>query len=198
VRAVSTAFRVATSHEPAWLCAAPSSTRSRAMSTWKRIALRLTLGAVAIVGLLLVATTSAFADGAGATHFSQDFDDVTQTFVPPDPMATNPCTGVPGTLMLTFSGFVHITINKAQDGWDTGNMHGDFSFVPSDQAQPSYAGHFASWFGDSFNRNNSVSHFTLNVHGTGTDGSTLALHEAGHFSTNADGTVTVVFDKATC
>jgi hypothetical protein len=168
------------------------------VSTWKRIAFRLTLGAVASVGLLFAVATTVFADGAGATHFSQDFDHVTQTFVPPDPMASNPCTGVPGTLTLTYSGFIHVTINKAQDGWDTGNMHGDFSFVASDQTQPSYAGHFASWFGDSFNQNNSVSHFTLNVHGTGSDGSNLTLHENGHVSTNANGTVTVVFDKATC
>ena len=168
------------------------------MRTWQRVALRTTLGTVAAVGLLLAVTTGAFAYGNGATHYSQDWDNVTQTFVPPDRMATNPCTRALGTLTLTYSGFVHVTVNNAGDEWDTGNMHGDFSFVPNDQTQPSYAGHFASWFGDSFNRNNSVSHFTLNIHGTGSDGSTLDFHENGHFSTNADGTVTVAFDNATC
>lgn len=168
------------------------------MRTWQRLALSTTLGTIAVVGLLLAVATSAFADGTGAIHYSQDWDNVTQSFVPPNPMAANPCTGAPGTLSLTYSGFVHITVNKAGDEWDTGNMHGDFSFAPNNTTQPTYTGHFASWFGDSFNRNNSVSHFILNIHGTGSDGSTLDFHENGHFSTNADGTVTVAFDKATC
>ena len=168
------------------------------MRTWQRLALSTTLGTIAVVGLILAVATSAFADGNGAIHYAQDWDNVTQSFVPPNPMAANPCTGAPGTLTLTYTGFVHITVNNAGDEWDTGNMHGNFSFAPNDITQSTYTGHFASWFGDSFNRNNSVSHFILNLHGTGSDGSTLDFHENGHFSTNADGTVTVAFDKATC
>jgi hypothetical protein len=168
------------------------------MSTWQRVALRTTLGAAVVVGLLLAFSASAFADGSGATHYSQDFDNVTQTYVPPDPMASNPCSGAPGTLTLTYSGFVHVTINKAQDEWDTGNLHGDFSFAPNDSTQPSYAGHFANWFGDSFNQNNSVSHFTLNLHGTGSDGSTLDFHQNGHVNVDANGAITLMFDHATC
>jgi hypothetical protein len=168
------------------------------MRTWQRVALLTTLGTVAVAGLLFAFAASAFADGAGTIHFAQDFDHVTQTFVPPNPMASNPCTGVPGTLTLTYSGFFHVTVNKAGDEWDTGNMHGDFAFAPTDQTQPSYTGNFVSWFGDSFNRNNGVLHFILNLHGTGSDGSTLDFHMTFHISTNADGTITVMFDKASC
>ena len=168
------------------------------MRPWQRVALLTTLGTVAVVGLVFAVTTSAFADGAGATHYSQDYDNVTQTFVPPDPMATNPCSGAPGTLTITYSGFAHVTVNKAGDEWDTGNLHGDFSFVPNDSTLPTYTGHFQQWFGDSFNRNNSVSHFTFNIHGTGSDGSTLDFHQNAHLNINTDGTISLMFDHMTC
>jgi hypothetical protein len=167
------------------------------MRTWHRLALRSALVSVAVVGLLLTATASAFADGNGATTFTQHDHNVTETFVPPDPMATNPCSGVPGALQITYNAVFHVTVNKAGDFWATGTQTGDFSFAPVDPTQPSYTGHFTAWFGTSDNNQNGVDHDILNIHGTGSDGSTLAFHQVEHFSVSASG-LTVSFDKATC
>jgi hypothetical protein len=42
-----------------------------------------------------------------------------------------------------------------------------------------------------------VFHDTFNVHGTGSDGSTLSAHFINHFSMSASG-MTLVFDKFVC
>lgn len=162
------------------------------MSNAVRVLRRRTLVPLAVAGLLLIAAPAVLADGNGATTFTQTVHNVTQTF--PN---TNPCTGVPGTLSITYNAVFHYTVNKAGDFWDTFNETGDFSFVPTDVAQPSYTGHFHMWFGDSFNNQNQVDHFTFQVIGTGSDGSTLTFHEVGHFSVSASGIVQT-FDKMSC
>lgn len=162
------------------------------MKTGKRLLLRGTVAFVAIVCLLLLTVSSAFADGNGATTFTQTFHNAVDTF--PD---TNPCTGVPGTLTITYNGVFHFTVNKAGDFWDTGNQTGDFVFIPADVSQPSYTGHFHIWFGDSINNQNQVDHMTFAVNGVGSDGSTLTFHEVAHFSVSASGMVET-FDKPTC
>jgi hypothetical protein len=47
------------------------------------------------------------------------------------------------------------------------------------------------------NRNNAVFHDTFNIHGTGSDGSTLTAHIIDHMSISASG-VTLTFDKIAC
>jgi hypothetical protein len=47
------------------------------------------------------------------------------------------------------------------------------------------------------NSKNAVFHDTFNVHGTGSDGSTLAAHFIRHLSFSASG-MTVMFDKFVC
>jgi hypothetical protein len=91
----------------------------------------------------------------------------------------------------------HETINQAGDGWLTSTQTGDFSFTPYKTTRPSYTGHFENWFGESFNKNNAVLHDTFNVHGTGSDGSTLSFHMIDHMSISASG-ITLVFDKVSC
>jgi hypothetical protein len=61
-----------------------------------------------------------------------------------------------------------------------------------------FTGHFATWFGDENNQHNDVEHFTFNVHATGSDGSRLAFHENAQAAMNANGVITVSFDKMRC
>jgi hypothetical protein len=90
----------------------------------------------------------------------------------------------------------HGTINK-NGSWFTGTMTG--TFVATTLAAPSvtYAGHFTQWFGDENNKQNGVEHSTFNVHGSGSDGSTVSFHENDHATINANG-VTVSFDHVRC
>jgi hypothetical protein len=158
----------------------------------KRGALRGTVVACAVIALLVVAAVPALADGQGATTFTQTFHNATDSFATP-----NPCTGAPGTVTITYNGVLHFTVNKAGDFWATGTQTGDFVFVPDDPTQPTYTGHFTTWFGDSDNRQNEVEHSTFTVHGTGSDGSTLQFHDTMHLSVSASGAV-VSFDKPRC
>jgi hypothetical protein len=161
----------------------------------------LSWGAVASVPALAGGNSStpcAPVPQASTCTFTQNVHGMLQTFpttVPcVDPM-TSPPTGI---LTITFNAVFHVTVNQAGDGWITTTTEGDFSFTPFDPARPSYTGHFATWFGGSFNMNNAVIHDTFNVHGTGSDGSTLTAHFINHVNLSSTGVPTLVFDKAVC
>ena len=77
-------------------------------------------------------------------------------------------------------------------------MTGTFVAVPLDPSNPTFTGHFTTWFGESDNKQNYVDHSTFSVHGTGSDGSSIQFHDTTHFSTNANGVVVVSFDKPVC
>jgi hypothetical protein len=130
----------------------------------------------------------AFADGNGATTFTQTDHGVTQ--VMPD---VNPCTGEPGTTTQTFNDVFHVTINKT-GSWITGTTTGKIQFVPDNPASPTYTGHFQFWFGDENNLQNDVEHDTSNFRVTGSDGSIIAGHNNAQVAMNANGVITVSFD----
>lgn len=154
------------------------------------------LAAMALLAMMVVTAPRSAAAGAGAISFTQNFHNVTETDA-----SNNPCTGVSGTLTLTYNGVFHVTVLTSGQGagtsWATGTLTGGFSFVPDDAAQPSYTGHFTTWFGDNNNLQNGSETSTLNLHGTGSDGSTLTFHDVAHMSVSASG-VTISFDKASC
>jgi hypothetical protein len=81
--------------------------------------------------------------------------------------------------------------------WATGTQTGNFTLVLDDPTQPTYTGHFTVWFGDNDNLHNGTETATFNVHGTGSDGSTLSVHETEHPSVSASG-ATLAFDKLAC
>jgi hypothetical protein len=109
----------------------------------------------------------------------------------------NPCNGEPGTLTGTAANEVfHVTFfTNGDEFWVTGTDEGMATFTPDDPNGVSASGHFATWFGESFNEKNDVQHFTVNVQLRTTDGKTIVAHETAHLSTNAAGEVTVNFDK---
>jgi hypothetical protein len=146
----------------------------------------------ALGSLLTLGVPAASAGGNGAQTFTQNDHNVT------DSMPTaNPCTGDTGTLTETFNDVFHGTINKT-GSWFTGTIEGKFTFVPDDPAKVTYAGHFATWFGDENNLRNDVEHSTFNIHAAGSDGSTLAFHENAQAAMNANGVITVSFDNVRC
>jgi hypothetical protein len=138
-----------------------------------------------------LAAPAALAGGNGAQTFTQTFHNATSTQA-----GANPCTGATGTFTLTYNGVFHGTIN-ANGSWFTGTMTGDFLFVPDIATQPTYTGHFTSWFGDENNPTIEVQHSTFTIHGTGSDGSTLRFHETAHANL-VGGTLTLSFDKVQC
>jgi hypothetical protein len=167
------------------------------MGSKLRGVIRLAAALGAVAALTAFGAAPALANGNSTQTQTVTFKNATIDFGP----GANPCSGVSGDLVAaSVNGVMHETINKAGDFWDTGTLAGTFQFIPDDASQPTYTGHGATWFGDADNNQNSVSHFTLSLHLTGTDGSTVTFHEVGHFSTNANGVPVVVFDNqtATC
>jgi hypothetical protein len=145
-----------------------------------------------VAALTAFCATPALADGNGAQTQTVTFKNATIDFGP----GANPCSGATGDLVaLSVNGVMHETVNKAGDVWDTGTLTGTFQFTPDDPSQPTFTGHGQAWFGDSLNNQSTVNHFTMNLHLTGTDGSTVTFHEAGHVTTNANGIPVVAFDK---
>jgi hypothetical protein len=143
-----------------------------------------------------VMASTALAGGNGAQTFTQHDRNVVQV-MPPGSGNGNPCSGADGTLTLTFRDVFHGTINKT-GSWFTGTLTGTLLFVPVDPNQPTYQGHFTSWFGDENNLRNGVEHSTLNVNAWGSDGSHLRFHENDQAAMNANGVVTVSFQHAVC
>jgi len=130
---------------------------------------------------------------------TQTFHNATETFVPPDPNAINPCTGVPGTLTITYNGVAHVTFLTsgvgAGTGWATFTATGTFAFAGADGVN--FTGRFTAWDGQNFNLQNFAATSILVIHGTGSDGSSLTFHDVAHFSVSASG-ITLSFDKPTC
>jgi hypothetical protein len=163
------------------------------MTTLWFTGLRRVFAILMVVGVLLFPASSVFADGNGATTFTQTFHNATQTLVD-----VVPCRGYPATINLTYNGVFHTTVNKAGDFWVTGTMTGDVVAVPLiDPSLPTFTGHFTTWFGGAQNNQNFVNHSTFTVHATGIDGSTIQFHDTMHLSTNANGVV-FSFDKPVC
>jgi hypothetical protein len=146
-------------------------------------------------GLALLTTGAALADagGQGTVTITQQFRD-TLLFSQP---VTNPCTGASGTITGTaHTGIEHETyFTSGPEFWFTSTAEGAATFTPDDPDGVAASGHFAEWFGESFNNKNDVQHSTSTFRLKGSDGSHIVLHEVAHFSTNANGVISVSFDN---
>jgi hypothetical protein len=151
-------------------------------------------GLAAVLTLLTAGVSLAAAGGQGTVTITTHAHNVPEF----PPMATtNPCTGEPGTLTAIAANSVfHVTFfTNGDEFWVTGTDEGTATFTPDNPNGVSASGHFADWFGESFNNKNDVQHFTNTFNLRGSDGSHLVAHETAHLSTNATGVVTVFFDK---
>ena len=64
--------------------------------------------------------------------------------------------------------------------------------------KPTFTGHFTVWFGDNDNLRNGTETFTFSVHGVGSDGSVINVHEVAHVTFDANGDPKIEFDKLAC
>jgi hypothetical protein len=134
---------------------------------------------------MLVATVvfAAPAAAAPATTSTQNFHGAFPPF-----HVDSTCGAPSGTVNATGNAIFHITVNAAGDTWITNTQEAWFTLTP-DTGTVTYSGHFAVWFGASLNQNNYVLHDVLNIHATGSDGSTITVNAVDHLSVSASGQV---------
>lgn len=144
----------------------------------KLIAVVAALGAVALAPVMADATTTS------TTHISG---------VPID-VGSAGC--VPGDLVISGNGVLHLTVNNAGDSWLTGTIEGPATV--SGAGATLFSGHAAAWFGIEDNAQNSVRHFIANADGTLSNGTALSIHQEGQFTVNANGLPVVTRVTVTC
>jgi hypothetical protein len=109
--------------------------------------------------------------------------------------SVNPCTGAPGTMAVTFKGVSHTTTNPDGTVHHTATVNGDLTFTPDDPEQPSYTGKFTAWDGQNGTRQTITLSAAFHNQLTGSDGSKIRDRGVVHMTLNANGTVTVDFDR---
>lgn len=151
---------------------------------------------LAVAGLLAPASASALAApapafAAGPITNTITEKDLVETFV--DVVPSCEVGGPLYTVTTTSNAVFHETIFADGRVHLTFTQTGTFVAVPLTAGLPSYSGKFTIWGG--FNDNGKVVEgtFTLNVRGTGSDGSTFKNHVNEHFNVRPDGTVNEFF-----
>ncbi len=119
-------------------------------------------------------------------------------------------TPLPGCATLTEIAFIdtkgngvqHITVNAAQDAWETFTMVGPTTVVQgtaqldamgnpipgtftADPNAPTFSGHLQQWFGFQLNHSNASTSGTANFQGTSSTGASVILHFNLHFNSTA-------------
>jgi len=156
--------------------------------------IRLMAGALA-VGAGIAATVltggAALAAEGGSGHTVTMTEHQHGTFTEPD--ATNPCTGAPGVALFDGNSVEHVTFFPDSDElWATFTETGKLTVTWSGVT---YTGHATAWGNFNVNEKNSNTTFTLSIRVSAPDGSSVVGHEVTHFALNANGVITVNFDK---
>jgi hypothetical protein len=154
-------------------------------------------GLLALAAVISLATAGGLATAAAAAATTGDPGNpvtTTQNFhvVVTFPSA-NPCTGHPAVVTADSNVVTHETFFPAT-GEDHVTFTNEFSFTVV-EATLTATGHFINHADLNLNQQNSNSSFTTSEHATGSDGSTVTFHEVAHVTLNADGTLTVSFDR---
>ena len=110
----------------------------------------------------------------------------------------NPCTGSPITSFAAAGNVVdHVTYflegGQMTEAWGTFTETGKVKLADSNGV--TYTGHFTAWGNFNLNERNTNQTFTLSFRAAGSDGSSLMGHEVTHLALNANGQVTVNFDR---
>ena len=159
--------------------------------------MRRAISSFAALGAVVLMAIPAQASGAGATTFTQTFHNASQVLVSP-----NPCTGVLGTVTLTYNGVFHVTFLTSGVGAGTGwgTFTGTGAFTVAQVNGVTFTGHFMNWDGFNFNLENFTSTSTFILHGTGSDGSTISFHAVAHITAllTSPPTVVVQFMMESC
>jgi hypothetical protein len=160
-----------------------------------------------LAALVAVAfTLPAAASGNGARTVTGHVKDFTSSqSVPPI------CQSSAGTLTTTVNGVMHFTMDAHGTVSFTFTEAGPFTFAPNDPTKPTFSGHYANWDGGrgtlSFDsqgnpiNGTTTDHMTINVTGTGSDGTHLSGHineQASIVWTNGVPAVTVTAFHVAC
>ena len=154
----------------------------------------------AVIALGLAAATMAAAPAFAASPNGKtvtETQNVHGVFLEPE--ATNPCTGntFNGGAGIQFTGNLvnHVTFfTNSDEFWATFTETGKIVGT-DDGTGATYTGHATAWGNFNLNERNQNTEFTLTIHATGSDGTSITAHETTVFVMNANGTVTVNFDK---
>jgi hypothetical protein len=145
---------------------------------------------VATVAVGLVAGP-AFAAAGGTGHTVTMTEQQHGTFT--DDGATNPCTGAPG--VATFDGNMVEHVTFFPDGDEVWATFTETGKVTVTWDGVTYTGHATAWGNFNMNEQNSNNTFTLSLRLFAPDGSSVIGHDVAHFALNANGEITVNFDK---
>lgn len=164
----------------------------------------ITRRAAMVVGIGLTAVAMGTSPAMAASPHGQTVSE-TQTvhgvFDEPD-AGTNPCNGdylraPDGSEGILFTGTLvnHVTYFTGGDEvWATFTETG--AVVTTDVGNGvTYSGHSTVWGNFNMNERNQNNAFTFSMQMTGSDGSSITAHETTVFAQNANGDVTVNFDK---
>jgi hypothetical protein len=155
---------------------------------------RVLLVAGAAVSGVLLAPAAAWAAPGGTGHTVTITEHIHGTFDPgfDEP---NPCTGAAVvSAEATGNVVMHETFFPTGDEvWATFTETGKVTVVDSNNV--TFTGHFTVWGNFNLNEKNTNNTFTLTIKLSGSDGSTITQHEVQHFALNANGVVTVEFDR---
>jgi hypothetical protein len=140
---------------------------------------------------LAVPALPAFAAAGGTGHTVTMTEHQHGTFTDTD--ATNPCTGAPGVATFDGNSVEHVTyFPDGDEVWATFTETGKVT-VTWDGV--TYTGHATAWGNFNMNERNSNQTFTLTIRVFAPDGSSVVGHEVTHLALNANGVITVNFDK---
>ena len=116
-----------------------------------------------------------------------------------EPNATNPCNGdtFNGAQGALFTGNLvnHVTFfTNSDEVWATFTETGKV-VATDDGTGVTYSGQATAWGNFNMNQRNQTSAFTLTLHLSGSDGSSITGHETTVFVNDGNGDITVNFDK---
>ena len=166
------------------------------MIKWSRKSQRAFLVA-GIVGMGALLAPIAALGSPGGTGHTVTMTEITHGVFDADLSGPNPCSGAE-IVSEDASGTVvnHVTFFPAGDEvWATFTETGKVTLLDSNNV--TYTGHLTAWGNFNMNEQNSNNSFTLTVQLKGSDGSSITVHEVQHFALNANGVVTVNFDRMT-
>jgi hypothetical protein len=164
-------------------------------SSGRRLRRALLVAGIAGMGALLAPATALAAPGG--TGHTVTMTEVTHGVFDAGLTGPNPCTGA-DIVSVNASGTVvnHVTFFPAGDEvWATFTETGKITVLDSNNV--TYTGHLTVWGNFNMNEKNSNNTFTLTIMLSGSDGSSITAHEVQHFALNANGVVTVSFDRMT-
>ena len=168
------------------------------MIKWGSRRLRRALLVAGVAGAAAVlAPAAALASSGGGTGHTVTMTEVTHGVFDAGLTGPNPCTGA-DIVSQDATGTVvnHVTFFPAGDEvWATFTESGKVTLTDSNGV--TYTGHLTVWGNFNMNEQNSNNTFTLTVMLAGSDGSSITAHEVQHFALNANGIVTVNFDRPT-